>query len=63
MDTKAISKAAKKLAYAETRLARLVANEDAAIEKAKSKYAVKITTATTAVTDAKSALQELVAVA
>ena len=61
MDTKAISKAVKALAYAETRLARVVQNEDAAIEKAKSKYSAKITKAQVAVTEAKAVLSKLVA--
>ncbi len=61
MDTKAISKAAKALAYAETRLVRVVQNEDAAIEKAKSKYSAKITKAQSAVSYAKAALSKIVA--
>ena len=64
MDTKAISKAVKALAYAETRrvgLWRCVQNEDAAIEKAKSKYSAKITKAQVAVTEAKAVLSKLVA--
>ena len=61
MDTKAISKAVKALAYAETRLARVVQNEDAAIEKAKSKYCAKIMKAESAVSDAKAVLSKLVA--
>ena len=61
MDTKAISKAAKKLSTAENRLVRVVENEDAAIAKAQTKYAVKITAAKTAVTTAKDVLSKLVA--
>ena len=61
MDTKAISKAAKKLSIAENRLVRVVENEDAAIAKAQTKYAVKITAAKAAVVEAKNTLSKLVA--
>ena len=61
MDTKAISKAAKKLSIAENRLVRVVENEEAAITKAENKYDAKITAAKTAVTTAKDVLSKLVA--
>jgi hypothetical protein len=63
MDTKAISKAAKKLAVAEARLVRVVANKEVALAKAAAKYVTKIEKAETAVADAKTALTSLVAAA
>jgi hypothetical protein len=63
MDTKAISKAAKKLAVAEARLVRVVENKEVALAKAAAKYATKIENVQKAVSDLKAALTALVATA
>jgi hypothetical protein len=60
MDTKAISKAARKLAQAEARLVRVVENQEAAEKKAADKYETKIAKSQTAVVEAKAVLSKLV---
>jgi len=63
MDTKAISKAAKKLNVAEARLVRVVENKNAYLEKAGLKYTKKVADAGQAVQVAKAALTSLVSAA
>ncbi len=67
MATSEITKAAKKLATQEKKLAKLKSNEGAAVAKAtakaQAKYSDKIIAAQKDVSDAKATLQELVAAA
>jgi hypothetical protein len=66
-NTKDITKAARALATAERKLAKVAASEDAFIAKAQAKatekYAAKIVDANIAVRAARKALQDLVAAA